>query len=190
MTRAPGGSGFDRRGRPASPAGGVGGATAGASLGEGGAGSIMASQRSCRHSLSQPGLLPAPLRQASATATPSDPILHGCCNWHRFGYSRGWEGATSKLLPDPAFTGHYEEDEFALAFARIEVHYFVNKGFFEADDQLLRDASRIRHIPGVIVQGRYDVVCPMESAWALHRAWPEADLIITPDSGHSAHPLS
>ena len=98
----------------------------------------------------------------------------------------GWEGATSKLLPDPAFAGHYEEDEFALAFARIEAHYFFNKGFFETDDQLLRNASRIRHIPGVIVQGRYDVVCPMESAWALHRAWPEADLIITPDSGHSA----
>jgi proline iminopeptidase len=98
----------------------------------------------------------------------------------------GWEGATSKLLPDPDFTSHYEEDEFALAFARIEVHYFVNRGFLETDDQLLRNATRIRHIPGVIVQGRYDVVCPMESAWALHRAWPEADLIITPDSGHSA----
>jgi proline iminopeptidase len=97
-----------------------------------------------------------------------------------------WEGATSKLLPDPAFAGHYEEDEFALAFARIEAHYFFNKGFLEADDQLLCNASRIRGIPGVIVQGRYDVVCPMESAWALHRAWPEADLIITPDSGHSA----
>ena len=98
----------------------------------------------------------------------------------------GWEGATSKLLPDAAFAGHYEEDEFALAFARIEAHYFFHKGFFETDDQLLRDASRIRQIPGVIVQGRYDVVCPMESAWALHRAWPEAELIITPDSGHSA----
>jgi proline iminopeptidase len=98
----------------------------------------------------------------------------------------GWEGGTSKLLPDAAFTGHYEEDEFALAFARIEAHYFINKGFFDSDDQLLRDVSRIRHIPGVIVQGRYDVVCPMESAWALHRAWPEAELIITPDSGHSA----
>ena len=73
-----------------------------------------------------------------------------------------------------------------LAFARIEAHYFVNKGFMKTDAQLLENASRIRHIPGVIVQGRYDVVCPMESAWALHRAWPEADLIITPDSGHSA----
>ncbi len=98
----------------------------------------------------------------------------------------GWEGATSKLLPDLAFAGHYEEDEFALAFARIEAHYFYHKGFFETDDQLLRNASRIRQIPGVIVQGRYDVVCPMESAWALHRACPEAELILTPDSGHSA----
>ena len=98
----------------------------------------------------------------------------------------GWEGATSKLLPDAAFTGHYEEDEFALAFARIEVHYFANRGFFEVDDQLLRDAKKIRHIPGVIVQGRYDVVCPIFSAWALHRAWPEADLIVSPDAGHSA----
>jgi proline iminopeptidase len=95
-------------------------------------------------------------------------------------------GVTSKLLPDADFAGHYEEDEFALAFARIEAHYFVNKGFLESDDQLLRNAARIRHIPAVIVQGRYDVVCPMESAWALHRAWPEADLIVTPDSGHSA----
>ena len=73
-----------------------------------------------------------------------------------------------------------------MAFARIECHYFVNKGFFEADDQLLRDVKKIRHIPGVIVQGRYDVVCPAESAWALHRAWPEADLRIVPDAGHSA----
>ena len=98
----------------------------------------------------------------------------------------GWEGSTSKLLPDAAFTGHFEEDEFALAFARIECHYFMNKGWLEPEDQLLRDVDRIRHIPGVIVQGRYDVVCPLESAWALHRAWPEADFILTPDSGHSA----
>jgi proline iminopeptidase len=98
----------------------------------------------------------------------------------------GWEGRTSKLIPEAEFVGHYEQDEFALAFARIEVHFFVNHGFLDSDDQLLRDVYRIRHIPGAIVQGRYDVVCPMESAWALHRAWPEADLIITPDSGHSA----
>jgi proline iminopeptidase len=98
----------------------------------------------------------------------------------------GWEGRTSKLIPDAEFAGHYEEDEFALAFARIEVHYFANGGFLNPEDQLLREVGRIRHIPCVIVQGRYDVVCPIESAWELHRAWPEADLIITPDSGHSA----
>ncbi len=97
-----------------------------------------------------------------------------------------WEGTTSKLLPDPSFTSHYEEDEFALAFARIEAHYFVHSGFLDSDDQLLRNVGCIRAIPGVIVQGRYDVVCPMESAWTLHRAWPEADLVIIPDSGHSA----
>jgi len=82
----------------------------------------------------------------------------------------GWEGATSKLIPDAALQSHYEEDEVALAMARIEAHYFVNRGFLACDDQLLRDAGRIRGIPGVIVQGRYDVVCPAESAWALHRA--------------------
>jgi len=98
----------------------------------------------------------------------------------------GWEGATSKLLPDTAFTAHYEEDEFALAFARIECHYFANNGFFEKDTHLLDHVQRIRHIPTVIVQGRYDVVCPMESAWALHRAFPEADLRVVPDAGHSA----
>jgi proline iminopeptidase len=98
----------------------------------------------------------------------------------------GWEGATSKLIPDVSMSSHYEEDEFALAFARIEAHYFVNRGFLESEDQLLRDVPRIRHIPAVIVQGRYDVVCPPETAWALHRAWPEAEFQLTADSGHSA----
>ena len=97
-----------------------------------------------------------------------------------------WEGATSYLWQDSAHIASSAEDEFALAFARIECHYFVNGGFFEQDDQLLRDVDRIRHIPAVIVQGRYDVVCPMRSAWDLHRAWPEADLRIVPDAGHSA----
>jgi proline iminopeptidase len=98
----------------------------------------------------------------------------------------GWEGATSRLLPDTAFTSHYEGDEFALAFARIECHYFVNRGFFEEDGQLLRNVERIRRIPAVIVQGRYDVVCPLRSAWDLHRAWPEAEFLVSPDAGHSA----
>jgi proline iminopeptidase len=97
-----------------------------------------------------------------------------------------WEAATSKLLPDADHQAHFESDEVALSLARIEAHYFVNRGFFETDDQLLRDVPRIRHLPAVIVQGRYDVVCPAESAWALHRAWPEAELQLTADGGHSA----
>jgi proline iminopeptidase len=97
-----------------------------------------------------------------------------------------WEGATSFLYQDTAHIASSGEDEFALAFARIENHYFVHGGFFDADDQLLRDAYRLKGIPAVIVQGRYDVVCPARSAWDLHRAWPEADLRIVADAGHSA----
>lgn len=96
-----------------------------------------------------------------------------------------WEASTSKLLPDPDLMTKFGEDQFADAFARIECHYFVNRGFFESEDQLLRNVDRIRHIPTVIVQGRYDVVCPMISAWELHRAWAEAELLIIPDAGHS-----
>ncbi len=97
-----------------------------------------------------------------------------------------WEGSTSYLLQDPAHIDGSAEDEFALAFARIECHYFVHGGFFDHDDQLLRNAHRLKGIPAVIVQGRYDVVCPARSAWDLHRAWPEADLRIVADAGHSA----
>lgn len=97
-----------------------------------------------------------------------------------------WEGRTSCLHTNPALIARTAGDEFALAFARIECHYFVNNGFFARETQLLDEVGKIRHIPTVIVQGRYDVVCPMESAWALHRAFPEADLRIAPDAGHSA----
>ncbi len=97
-----------------------------------------------------------------------------------------WEGSTSFLLQDPSHIDGSGQDEFALAFARIECHYFVHGGFFEHDDQLLRNAHRLKNIPAVIVQGRYDVVCPARSAWDLHRAWPEADLRIVADAGHSA----
>lgn len=96
-----------------------------------------------------------------------------------------WEGSTSKLYTDPALVKKFAGGRFADAFARIECHYFVNKGFFKTDDQLLRDAKRLRDIPGVIVQGRYDVVCPATSAWELHQAWPKSKLIIVPDAGHS-----
>ena len=97
-----------------------------------------------------------------------------------------WEGATSFLHVDDDFANAHEDPQFALAFARIENHYFTNKGFFEVDDQLLRDAHKIKDIPGVIVHGRYDVVCPVNNAWDLHKVWPKAKLIITPASGHSA----
>ena len=97
-----------------------------------------------------------------------------------------WEGATSLLETDLDLVRQFGEDLFALALARIECHYFVNGGFFDNPDQLLRDVDKIRHIPCVIVQGRYDVVCPMTTAWALHRAWPEAAFHVIPDAGHSA----
>lgn len=97
-----------------------------------------------------------------------------------------WEAVTSTLRPSPEMKASMGKDDFALAFARIECHYFVNGGFFERDNQLLEDAKLIRHIPGVIVQGRYDIVCPMETAWELHKAWPEADLYVAQTSGHSA----
>jgi proline iminopeptidase len=97
-----------------------------------------------------------------------------------------WEGATSFLRVDPAFVIGHEDAAFALAFARIENHYFVNGGFFDEENQLLRDVARIADIPGVIVHGRYDVVCPIQSAWELHKAWPKAELMISPTSGHSA----
>jgi proline iminopeptidase len=97
-----------------------------------------------------------------------------------------WEGSTSFLAQSADYVSSTGADQFALAFARIECHYFVHGGFFERDDQLLFNANRLERIPAVIVQGRYDVVCPMRSAWDLHRVWPEADLRIVGDAGHSA----
>ena len=96
-----------------------------------------------------------------------------------------WEGSTSKLLFDPASIEKFADPQFALAFARIECHYFMNNAFFPTENYLVENVGKIRHVPGVIVQGRYDVVCPARSAWDLHRAWPEADLRIVPDAGHS-----
>ncbi|MBY4038924.1 prolyl aminopeptidase [Rhodococcus fascians] len=96
-----------------------------------------------------------------------------------------WEAATSYLLPKPDAVQHNSDARFARAFAGIENHYFRNGCFLE-ENQLLRDAHLLDGIPGVIVQGRYDVVCPATSAWALHKAWPSADLVIVDDAGHSA----
>lgn len=99
-----------------------------------------------------------------------------------------WEGRTSCLLPNEELIARTGGDEFSLAFARIECHYFTNHGWLLDGKELLAPANiaKIRKIPGVIVQGRYDVVCPARSAWDLHKAWPEANLKIVRDAGHSA----
>lgn len=98
-----------------------------------------------------------------------------------------WEAATSFLIPNEENINNWGESDFAITVARIECHYFINKGFFDSENQLLNNLDRIRHIPGVIVQGRYDVVCPMQTAWELHQRWPEAQFHITPNAGHSAY---
>lgn len=97
-----------------------------------------------------------------------------------------WEGSTSRLVPDPELIERTGQATFAEAFARIECHYFINGGFFDDDDQILSNMDRIAEIPAVIVQGRYDIVCPVESAYELHKAWPKSTLIIAERSGHSA----
>ncbi|MGM0593110.1 MAG: prolyl aminopeptidase [Pseudomonadota bacterium] len=96
-----------------------------------------------------------------------------------------WEGKSSTLRPSEAVVEHFGNPYTALSLARIECHYFKHDTFLEPN-QILRDAARLKGIPGVIVHGRYDVVCPVENAWQLHQRWPEAELKIIPDAGHSA----
>jgi proline iminopeptidase len=96
-----------------------------------------------------------------------------------------WEAASLSLLPDPARVAAFGEPRYAVAFARIEAHYFQNRGFFDFDGQLLANAGRLSDIPGVIVHGRYDLCTPVSIAWDLSRAWPRAELRIVPDSGHA-----
>jgi len=96
-----------------------------------------------------------------------------------------WEGRTATLLGRQEVVDFFSRTDIALAVARIEAHYFMHDAFLETD-QILRDADRIRHIPAVIVQGRYDIICPMDSAWALHEVWPEAQFNIVADAGHAA----
>jgi len=96
-----------------------------------------------------------------------------------------WEGTTISLLPDPARIAAFGDARYAIAFARIECHYFQNRGFFGRDDQLIADAQRLRAIPGVIIHGRYDLCTPISTAWDLHKAWPEAAYRVVPDSGHA-----
>jgi len=96
-----------------------------------------------------------------------------------------WEGETLTLLPDPAMSAQHADPDYALAFARIENHYFVHGGWFE-EGQLIRDARRLAAIPAVIVQGRYDIATPARTAWDLHLAWPEAEFVLVDAAGHAA----
>jgi proline iminopeptidase len=114
------------------------------------------------------------------TSTDRKVLEHAAAAWSV------WESATSFLHLNPDYMKKFGDPTFAAAFARIECHYFVNGGFLRSENELIDNVGRIRHIPTVIVQGRYDVVCPMRSAWDLHEAWPEADLRVVPDAGHSA----
>jgi proline iminopeptidase len=109
-----------------------------------------------------------------------DPAVHGpaAVAWAT------WEASTITLLPRPDVVATFADPHYATAFARIENHYFVNEGFFE-EGQLIRDAPTLKAIPGVIVQGRYDICTPPVTAWDLHRAWPEAEFVMVPDAGHS-----
>jgi proline iminopeptidase len=96
-----------------------------------------------------------------------------------------WEGRTATLTPNKEVVDFFSDPHVAISLARIEAHYFVNHIFLKPN-QILRDAFKLKNIPGVIVHGRYDVVCPIENAWDLHHAWPEARLVIVPNAGHSA----
>jgi proline iminopeptidase len=96
-----------------------------------------------------------------------------------------WEGTTLSLQQDPERIKLFSADQYAIAFARIECHYFANRGFFTRDDELLAEAHRLAAIPGTIVHGRYDVVTPLKSAFDLKQVWPRAELRIVPDAGHA-----
>lgn len=114
--------------------------------------------------------------------TSSDPAVR-----HEAAHAwSAWEGAALRLQFDPTLFHSFTEERHADAIARIECHYFIHHAFFKTDNWLLEHVGAIRKIPGVIIHGRYDIVCPLESAWALHRAWPEAKLEIIPDAGHAA----
>ncbi|MEJ3403952.1 prolyl aminopeptidase [Rathayibacter sp. YIM 133350] len=109
-----------------------------------------------------------------------DPAVHrpAAIAWSR------WESSTITLLPQPATIARFTEPDYAVAFARIENHYFVHGGWWD-DGQLIRDAPKLAAIPGVIVQGRYDICTPAMTAWDLHEAWPQAEFLMIPDAGHA-----
>ncbi len=97
-----------------------------------------------------------------------------------------WEAATSKLFVDVKAIDDFDDPTYALQFARIECHYFINNAFFKTNNWILENIDKIRHIPADIIQGRYDVVCPARSAWDLHKLWPEAQFQFIQDAGHAA----
>jgi len=96
-----------------------------------------------------------------------------------------WEGCTATMQPRKSVVDHFGDPHTALSLARIEAHYFMNQSFLKSD-QILHEADRLKDIPGTIIQGRYDMICPMESAWELSQAWPMAELDIINNAGHSA----
>jgi proline iminopeptidase len=118
------------------------------------------------------------------TSEDSDTLLEAARAWSI------WESALSYMKLNKNYVKRAGDADFAAAFARIECHYFTNGAFLDRESRLLDDVPKIRHIPATIVQGRFDVVCPMRSCWDLHKAWPEASLRIVPDSGHSAFETS
>ncbi len=97
----------------------------------------------------------------------------------------GWEGATVHLIPDGPTLSKFTADDMAVSLARIECHYFTHGCWFRSDNQIIEDIDKIRHIPAVIVHGRYDVVCPVKNAFDLHAAWPESEFHVIPDAGHA-----
>ncbi|HXW53581.1 MAG TPA: prolyl aminopeptidase [Myxococcota bacterium] len=97
-----------------------------------------------------------------------------------------WEGATSRLRKDEKMIEHFSSEHFAYAFARIENHFFYHQAFFDDDNWILNNAKKIQHIPGIIVQGRYDMPCPPISAYELHKAWPKTEFIMVEEAGHAA----
>lgn len=114
------------------------------------------------------------------TSDDADEKLKAARAWSR------WEGETVSLIPAPERVESFSSEKFALAFARIESHYFFNRGFFSSDAQIIENMNRINHIPGTIVQGRYDIVTPMKTAWELYQAWPDATFELIRDAGHAA----
>ena len=129
----------------------------------------------------QSGLIPA--YYSRLTSDDVDVRRNAAKEWTR------WEMATSRLFPDPEYLDKAEDLDFAVAFARIECHYFIN-GIFVEDSYILNNTRAIEHIPTVIVQGRYDMVCPVKSAWELHKQLPYSVLQIIPDAGHSMGEVS